>query len=367
MSIVGPTSVLFAGGGTGGHLFPGIAVAQELIRRYPATTVMFVGAGRVLELQLLAREGFFSEHIRTSGLAGKSGSSLLRGLILIPVSMFDASRLIRRHSPDLVVGLGGYSSGPVVVAGWQQGVPTLLLEQNVIPGITNRILARFVSAAAVSYEATLPYFGTKGFVSGNPVRQGFFEAPTPKSELQTVRVLVIGGSQGAHAINVAMVKASKTILASSRPIHLIHQSGKADFDFVKREYQRAGLSAQVEPFIDQMDSEMAKSDLIVCRAGATTLAEVSAAGRAAIVIPFPHATNDHQRRNAIELNEAGAIEVIDPRELSGTVLGAQIVSLACNDVRRVALAERSRKFSRPKAACCIVDKMEQLFDQNNAV
>jgi UDP-N-acetylglucosamine--N-acetylmuramyl-(pentapeptide) pyrophosphoryl-undecaprenol N-acetylglucosamine transferase len=258
-------------------------------------------------------------------------------------------------------------SGPVVLAGWQQGLPTLLLEQNVIPGITNRILARFVSAAAVSYEAALPCFGTKGFVSGNPVRQGFFAAPPARLQMQEARVLVIGGSQGAHAINVAMVKASKTILASSRPIHLIHQTGTADFDFVRREYQLAGLSARVEPFIDQMDSEMAKADLIVCRAGATTLAEVSAAGRAAIVIPFPHATHDHQRRNAIKLSESGAVEVIDPLELSGTVLGSLVVSLACNDVRRVALAERSKKFTRPKAACCIVDKMEQLFDQNNSV
>jgi UDP-N-acetylglucosamine--N-acetylmuramyl-(pentapeptide) pyrophosphoryl-undecaprenol N-acetylglucosamine transferase len=153
MSMVGPTSVLFAGGGTGGHLFPGIAVAQELVRRYPSTTVMFVGAGRILELQLLAREGFSSERIRTSGLAGKSGGSLLRGLLLIPVSMFDAYRLIRRYSPDLVVGLGGYSSGPVVLAGWQQGLPTLLLEQNVIPGITNRILARFVSAGFCEWKS----------------------------------------------------------------------------------------------------------------------------------------------------------------------------------------------------------------------
>ena len=362
MSTAGPSCVLFAGGGTGGHLFPGIAVAREIVRRRPRTTVVFAGAGRALEARVLAHEGFALEPIRTGGLVGQSFGALIRGLALIPVSLVDATRLLRRHAPSLVVGLGGYSSGPVVLAAARRGLPTLLLEQNVVPGMTNRLLVRVVRAAAVSYEATLPYFGTKGFVSGNPVRQGFFEAPPPRRSPPDVHLLVVGGSQGAHAINVAMVEAAATLLASPRPIRLTHQSGEHDLDFVREGYRAAGLSARVEPFLDGMDREVATADLIVCRAGATTLAEVAAAGRPAILVPFPHATHDHQHRNAAVLGEAGAADVTDPQELSGAVLGARVISLVLDDARRVAIAEASRRFARPEAAGVIVDRMERWFD-----
>ena len=362
MSIAGPSCVVFAGGGTGGHLFPGIAVAREFLRRHPSTIVVFAGAGRALEAHVLAREGFAMERIRTGGLVGKSVGGLVSGLVLIPVSLFDAVLLLRCYSPNLVVGLGGYSSGPVVLAAWLRGLSTLLLEQNAVPGMTNRLLARFVRAAAVSYEVTLSHFGTKGFVSGNPVRQEFFKAPPPRLSPPDAQLLVIGGSQGAHAVNLAMVDAAAAILASPRPIRLVHQAGAQDLEFVREGYRAAGLSARVEPFIDQMDREMAKADLIVCRAGATTLAEIAAAGRAAIVVPFPHAAHDHQRRNAAVLDRAGAAEVIDPRALSGASLGAKIISLVGDDARRVAVAEASRKFARPEAASGIVDKMEQLLN-----
>ena len=366
MSMERPSFVLFAGGGTGGHLFPGIAVARELIRRRPSTTVMFAGAGRSLEVHVLEHEGFTLESIRTGGLVGQSIGGFLRGLMLIPASLTDAARLLRRQAPNLVVGLGGYSSGPVVLAAWQLGLPTLLLEQNAVPGMTNRLLARVVHAAALSYDVTLPYFGTRGFVSGNPVRRGFFEAPPSRSLLTDLRLLVIGGSQGAHAINVAMVEAASTILASGRSIQLTHQSGESDLDLVREGYRVVGLSARVEPFLDHMESEMANADLIVCRAGATTLAEVAAAGRAAIVVPLPHAAHDHQRRNAAVLGEVGAVEVIDPLVLSGASLGAAIVSLAKDDARRVAVAEASQRFSRPAAAGAIVDRMEQLLDPDRS-
>ena len=366
MSTAGPSCVLFAGGGTGGHLFPGIAVAREIVRRHPRTTVVFAGTGRVLEASILAREGFALESIRTGSLVGQSLGGLIRGLALIPISLVDATRLLRRHALSLVVGLGGYSSGPVVLAAARRGLPTLLLEQNVVPGMTNRLLARVVRAAAVSYEATLPYFGTKGFVSGNPVRQGFFEAPPPRRSPPDVHLLVVGGSQGAHAINVAMVEASAALLASPRPIRLTHQSGQHDLDFVRKGYRAAGLLARVEPFLDGMDREMAMADLIVCRAGATTLAEVAAAGRPAILVPFAHATHDHQRRNAAVLGEAGAADVIDPQALSGAVLGARVVSLVSDDARRVAVAEGSRRFARPEAAGAIVDRMERLLDSDRS-
>ena len=359
--------VLFAGGGTGGHLFPGIAVASELRRRHPAAHVVFAGSGNALEARVVKGAGFALDRIRTRGLVGQSGGSLARGLALLPVSMFDSAALIRRHAPRLVVGLGGYSSGPMVLCAALRGLPTMLLEQNAVPGVTNRILARVVRAAAVTSEATLPYFAGRGFVSGNPVRAGFFAVDRPNGESETdeVHVLVIGGSQGAHAINAAMVEAAPAIVRSPRPIRLTHQSGERDLELVRDGYRAAGLAARVAPFLEEMDREMAASQLIVCRAGATTLAELAAAGRPAVLVPFARAANDHQRRNAAAIEAAGAAEVIDERELSGVTLGARIVALASDDARRAALADASRSLARPDAAGAVVDRIESLLAAGN--
>lgn len=355
--------VLFAGGGTGGHLFPGIAVAHELRRRHPAAHIVFAGSGKALEARIVERGGFALDRIRTRGLVGKSAGDLLRGLALLPVSMFDAAALLRRHKPGLVVGLGGYSSGPLVLCAALGGLPTMLLEQNAVPGVTNRILARVVRTAAVPSEAALPYFHGRGFVSGNPVRASFFGADRPGGDGETgeVHVLVIGGSQGAHAINVAMVAAAGDIVRSERPVRLTHQTGERDLDIVREGYRAAGQPARVAAFIEEMDREMAAAHLIVCRAGATTLAEVAAAGRPAVLVPFGRAANDHQRRNAAAMEAAGAAEVIDERELSGTTLAARIVALASDGDRRSALAAASRGLARPDAAATVVDRMERLL------
>lgn len=355
--------VLFAGGGTGGHLFPGIAVACELRRRHADAHVVFAGSGKPLEARIVERGGFMLDRIRTRGLAGQSAGSLLRGLALLPVSMFDAAALLRRHRPRLVVGLGGYSSGPTVLCAALAGLPTMLLEQNAVPGVTNRILARIVRAAAVPSEAALPYFRGRGFVSGNPVRAGFLAADPPGGEAETgeVHVLVIGGSQGAHTINAAMVEAAGDIVRSARPIRLTHQTGERDLELVREGYRAAGLRARVTPFIEEMDREMAAAHLIVCRAGATTLAEVAAAGRPAVLVPFGRAAHDHQRRNAAVVEAAGAAEVVDERELSGTTLAARIVALAADGERRTALAAASRGLARPDAAATVVDRMERLL------
>lgn len=355
--------VLFAGGGTGGHLFPGIAVACELRRRHPAAHVVFAGSGKALEARVVERGGFALDHIRTRGLVGQSAGGLLRGLALLPVSMFDAAALIRRHAPGLVVGLGGYSSGPIVLCAALRGLPTMLLEQNAVPGVTNRILARFVRAAAVTSEATLPYFAGRGFVSGNPVREGFFAAgpAVGESESGEVRVLVLGGSQGAHAINVAMLEAAPTIARSPRPIRLTHQAGERDLELVRDGYREAGVAARVAPFIEELDREMNAAQLVVCRAGATTLAELAAAGRPAVLVPFGEAANDHQRRNAAAVAAAGAAEVVDERELAGETLAARIVELASDGERRARLAAASRRLARPDAAAAVVDRIERLL------
>ncbi len=355
--------VLFAGGGTGGHLFPGIAVAREVTRRHPSWRVVFVGSGRALEVRVLSREGFPFERVRSVGLVGKSVTAVARGLVTLPASLFDAWRLLRRYHPRVVVGLGGYSSGPLVLLAGLLRLPTMLLEQNVVPGVTNRLLTPIVTAAAVSYDASLPAFGRRGFVSGNPVRSGFFDAPDIKPGLTELHLLVLGGSQGAHSLNVAMVDAAPRLAALSRTMRVTHQSGEADLDHVRDGYHQASLAARVEPFFDRMDELMASADLVFCRAGATTLAELAASGRPAILVPYPHATHDHQRRNAAVVRDAGAADVIDPRELTASTLVDTVRALAEDDTRRLSMAVASRRLGRPDATVVIADRIDELAGQ----
>ena len=353
--------VLFAGGGTGGHLFPGIAVARELRRRHPGSQVMFTGAGRALEVRVLSREGLSLERVRAVGLAGRSPLAVLGGLAQLPVAFFDAHRLLNRFRPDIVVGLGGYSSGPVVLLAALSRVATLLMEQNAVPGVTNRLLGRVVQAAAVSYDDTRSLFGAKGFVSGNPVRAGFFEAARPRPTVTEPRILVLGGSQGAHALNVTMVEAAPALAQALRTVRVTHQSGEADLEMVRDGYRSAGVTARVEPFLESMDTEMSDADVVVCRAGATTLAELAAAGRPAILVPFPHAANDHQRLNAAAFQRQGAADVIDPEELTAMLLGQRLLALAVDDERRLARADATQRLGMPDAAGTIVDRMERLI------
>jgi len=352
-------NVMFAGGGTGGHLFPGIAVARELKRRHSQIEVIFVGGGKNLESRVLSNEGFIVEKIRTSGLVGKRVWNLMRGIALIPVSFFDAAVLLYQRCPKIVVGLGGYSSGPVLMLASLCGFPTILLEQNIVPGLTNRLLSRLVNIAAVSSKLALRYFPRNGLVCGNPVRNAFFKAPRPEYSPAVVRILVLGGSQGSHAINKAMLEAAPILVRCSKPIHVTHQTGIKDVNFVTDEYRSIGLNACVDRFFDDIDRRMAEADLIVCRAGAMTLAEVAASGRPAILIPFPDATHDHQYQNAVAVVEEGGAELIEQKKLSGSLLGDRIVVLATDDEHRSALATASRKLARPDATTTVVNCMEQ--------
>jgi UDP-N-acetylglucosamine--N-acetylmuramyl-(pentapeptide) pyrophosphoryl-undecaprenol N-acetylglucosamine transferase len=352
--------VLIAGGGTGGHLYPGIAVARELLGRVAGAEVSFVGTAAGIEARVVPREGFALDVIRSSGLKGKSMSARLRGLWLLPQSALDAWRVLSRRQPSLVIGVGGYSSGPVVLLAALRRIPTLLMEQNAMPGLTNRLLSRVVDAAAVTYEESLPYFPGRAFVAGNPVRPEFArlgEAPVRESTADdATRLLVFGGSQGAHAINAAMVEAAPALAASGTRMRITHQTGEQDLAEVRDGYARAGVEAHVEPFLYAMDQEMASADVVVSRAGATTLAEVAAAGRASILIPLPTATDDHQRRNAAALVKADAAVMVEQRALTGASLAAQILALAADPSRRRELASRVRRFARPDAARVIVDR-----------
>ena len=358
-------SVLIAGGGTGGHLYPGIAVARELRRRVPEAVVTFAGTARGLEARVVPKEGFELDVLRSAGLKGSSPAALARGLMLLPLSGLDAWRIVSRRRPSVVIGVGGYSSGPVVLAASLRGLPTMVLEQNAVPGVTNRLLARVVTAAAVTFEATVPFFRGRAFVAGNPVRPEFLVPDgAPEAERPggagPLKVLVFGGSQGAHAINLAMVEAAPRLAAESGRLVVTHQTGVRDLEMVREGYRRAGLDARVEPFLYEMDREMKRADVIVCRAGATTIAELTAAGKAAILIPLPTAADDHQRRNAEVLATAGAAELVDQRQMTGATLAAAILSLADDPARRRAIATAARQFARPDAARVIVDRVLEL-------
>jgi len=358
--------VVIAGGGTGGHLYPGIAVARELQSRRPDALVSFAGTAHGIEARVIPREGFPLDVIRSSGVKGKSMAGRLRGALLLPLSLLDSWRVLSARRPSLVVGVGGYSSGPVVMVAALRGMPTMLLEQNAVPGLTNRLLARVVKAAAVTFESTQAFFGAKAFVSGNPVRPEFFHAAGPNQEsarddtTSVTRVLVFGGSQGAHAINVAMVEAAPQLAAGRPPVRLTHQTGERDVEMVRTAYRQAGIQGEVEPFLYDMGRRLADADLIVCRAGATTLAEITAAGKAAILIPLPTATDDHQRKNAESLVEAGAAELLLQREASGEALASRVQALAADPARRERIANAARALAKPDAAKVIVDRALEL-------
>jgi len=349
--------VVIAGGGTGGHLYPGIAVARELLRRRPDAVVTFAGTARGIESRVVPREGFELDVLRSSGLKGSSIIGVLKGVSILPASALDAWRILSRRRPHLVIGVGGYSSGPVVLAAALRRIPTMLLEQNAVPGLTNRLLANMVSAAAVTFEPTVSFFGRRAFVAGNPVRPEFLshDVGVSRREGAPPRVLIFGGSQGAHAINMAMVEAAPR-LAAAGLVDITHQTGERDVDVVRRGYADAGIPARVEPFLFAMDREIKDAGVIVCRAGATTIAEVTAAARAAILVPLPTAADDHQRKNAEVLARAGAAELIEQRELSGAVLAERIVDLAADERRRLQMATAAASFARPDAARVIVDR-----------
>jgi UDP-N-acetylglucosamine--N-acetylmuramyl-(pentapeptide) pyrophosphoryl-undecaprenol N-acetylglucosamine transferase len=356
--------VLIAAGGTGGHIYPGIAVAKEIMRRNPQSEVRFVGTARGLENRLVPQAGFALSLIDSAGLKNLGAVARARGLLVLPKSFLAAQALIRSFRPDVVVGAGGYVSGPVVLTAKLLRLPTLVMESNALPGWTNRVLARFVDKAAVSFEAALPFFRGKAAVTGNPVRREFFEitARQRAPEENEFSVLVFGGSQGAHAINVAMIGALPALEIMKDRLRIRHQTGEADFAEVNAAYQAGGWGerVQVTKYIDDMVAAFAEADLVVCRAGATTTAELIAAGKASLMIPFPLAADDHQRRNAEALARSGAGSMILQQDLSGARLAEEISALANNPDRVGEMESAARKLARGDAATAVVDLIEKL-------
>ena len=359
----GPLTIVIAGGGTGGHLYPGVAVARALMARVPEARVSFAGTARGLEARVVPEEGFELDVIRSAGLKGKSFNALLRGIATLPAGLLDAWRLLSRRRPHVVLGVGGYSSGPVVLLAALRGMATMVLEQNAVPGFTNRRLAPFVRAAAVTYDGTLSYFRGRGFVAGNPVRPEFVRAADgATSAPHPPRVLTLGGSQGSHAINVAMVAAAPELARRCPHLEIVHQTGARDEAWVRDQYDAAGIPARVVGYLDAVAREMKEADVVVSRAGATTLAELAALGRPAVLIPLPTATDDHQRKNAQALAEGGAAKLVEQSTVAAdpTPLVEAVAGLLESPSARASMSAAMHRFARPDAAARIVTRLLEL-------
>lgn len=350
--------VLIAAGGTGGHIYPGIAVAKEIMRRDETSEVLFVGTARGLETKIVPDNGFQLSLIKSAGLKNVGFVGKLKGLLILPKSFLEARRLIKDFKPDVVIGAGGYVSGPVLLTASLMRVPTLVMDSNALPGFTNRRLAPFVTKAALTFDEALPFFGKKGIVTGNPVRKEFFDIQ-PKQRGEKVNLLIFGGSQGARAINNAMGDALDKLPKDK--LQITHQTGEFDFEKLKEIYSRSVFTdADVRAYISNMVDEFAKADLVICRAGATTCAELSAAGKAAIMIPLPTAADDHQRKNAEALQNAGAAKMILQRDLTGESLANEILDLINSAEKITAMETATKKLARKDAAEATVDLIEEL-------
>lgn len=356
--------LIMAGGGTGGHLFPGLAVAREFQRRDAMTEILFVGTERGIESRVLPREGFPLETIPVRGIKGRGLRGFLQALVGIPASFFRSLGIIGRFRPECIIGLGGYASGPFLVAGKARGIRCAVMEQNMRPGFTNRILGWMVDRIFTSYEESAAYFPRKRVVeTGNPVR---WQALPEIKRREKFTLLVFGGSAGAHKINLCVVEALQRLRDLTTEFRVIHQTGEADFASIKAAYGSLPFEAEVLAFVERMDEAYARADLVICRAGATTVAEITAFGKAAILIPYPYAAYDHQRFHAQALKERGAAEMILDRELRGEKLAERIRSLYLDRDRLETMGETARKLGKPEAAKKIVDECYVLVKAEGA-
>jgi UDP-N-acetylglucosamine--N-acetylmuramyl-(pentapeptide) pyrophosphoryl-undecaprenol N-acetylglucosamine transferase len=359
--------IIIAGGGTGGHLFPGIAIAQEFQHRDPATGIIFISTGNPLEQSVLAKAGFELQCITAAGIKGRGIWNQLKSTMKIPIGILESMRIIKNFGPDLAVGLGSYSAGPVIIGAWLQRIPTVVHEQNILPGITNRILARFAKRIYISFENSGSRLKSEKVLwTGNPVRRELLaDADRKEDKMESggrrlFTILIIGGSQGAHRINTAVIEALQE-LKDKEHLHFIHQTGAADEQMVAEAYRRNRIRCTVQPFFDNMAELYGRSDLLICRAGATTVAEITALGKAVIFIPFPYAADDHQVLNAGSLTDKGAAEMIIEKDLDGKILGEKIAYYAANPAALKDMAAKARCFGKPDAAKLIVDDCYQLI------
>jgi UDP-N-acetylglucosamine--N-acetylmuramyl-(pentapeptide) pyrophosphoryl-undecaprenol N-acetylglucosamine transferase len=351
--------LLIAGGGTGGHVFPALAVAREWLSRGDAREVIFVGTERGMENNLVPQAGLPLETIRSAGLKGMGPVRLARNLAQLGPGLWDSDRILRRHRFVAAFGAGGYAAGPVLLMAELHGIPSVIFEPNAEPGFTNRVLASMATRIAVGYPSAAERLGRRAVVTGCPVRRDFFYAEE-RQPAPPYRILITGGSQGAHVINAAMIAALDSLSAQRTQLSIVHQTGERDYNEAREAYARREFQAEVAPFLSDMPERFAAADLIVCRSGAVTVAEVAAAGRAALFIPFGAATDSHQLRNAQEMVRAGAALLVLQQDLTGERLAREIAAVVAQPQRLVALAENAREMARPNAARDIVTLIEEV-------
>lgn len=358
--------VAIAGGGTGGHLFPGIAIAEEILKRSSQNRVIFIGTKRGIEHRILEPLGYDLKLIDVEGLKGRGWKALMKGVYAIPNSMCQSRKILKDFSPDVVIGVGGYASGPAVITAWLMGIPTAIAEQNALAGNTNRILGKFVNQIFLTYEQSRRGFAAhKVLVTGNPVRAAFAAGLNEAGRVKQGRqILIFGGSQGAAAINKTIVAMMPLLQKIKDNVRMVHQTGQRDLEMVRQAYEQHGIHAEVSPFIADMASVLAASDLIICRAGATSLAEITAAGRASVLIPFPWAANDHQTLNAQAMVEANAAVMMKESDLTPDKLFSCLKTLLSDEGMLRNMEVQSGKLGRIEAAASIVDACLQLAAKN---
>ncbi len=358
--------VIVAGGGTGGHLFPGIAIASELKARSVGTDILFVVGRKEMETEIVAKAGFKAQSIDVEGMLGKSTLGYIRALFKILVSSVQSLLIVKAFKPDLIVGVGGYSSGPLCLVARFFGIPTAIHEQNSFPGLTNRILAPLVKRVFISFEESRKYLrGGKLLLSGNPVRDELLHVKAAgKGDKEEFVVLVMGGSQGARAINRAVLSALKELKQVGLFPFVIHQTGKGDFQQITDEYHADGLGGEVVAFIEDMASAYARADLVISRAGATTIAELAILGKPSILVPYPYAAHNHQEVNAKVLSALGGADMILEKDLDGMSLASRIRAYMENRGQLARMSSRALKAGRPRAREVIAQELLELVSQN---
>jgi len=343
--------MIIAGGGTGGHLFPGLAVA-EMLTAQGGANVLFVGSAYGIEATVVPQTPYPFHALAIRGLRGRGLRGALGFVIQLPIALLRAWRIVAAFRPTLVLGLGGYSSVPVVLTAWVRRVPSVLLEQNAHPGWATRFLAPLARRVCTTFPESARFFTPgKALHTGNPVRQlGAAQQPSP----QHFTLFAFGGSQGAHTINRAVVDAARILTAQLPNVRVVHQTGAADAESVERAYAEMRVPAEVRAFVHDMGEAYGSADLVICRAGATTLAELATLGKPAILIPYPHAADDHQRANADVLVQHGAAERIDDADLSGETLAGRVLALWRDPARLQAMAAAARQLAVPDAAARVL-------------
>ncbi len=324
-------NIVIAGGGTGGHLFPGIAVAKELEKTIVDSRICFVGTVKGIEERVVPKEGFDIKFIRSEGLVGRGFFDLVRAILKVPLSIKDSYTILRELRPALAFGVGGYSSGPLVLCACLMGIPTIIHEQNTIPGLANKLLGKIVNSVAVSFHESMGFFPkNKTYLTGNPVREEILKGDRERGfrtfslNKKLFTIFVFGGSSGASKINKAVAESLEYLKDLKSHVQFLHQTGERDFKYMKDHFYSSGFKGTIISFTHEMADAYAVADLVISRAGATTLAELTACGKAAILVPYPHSAGNHQEANARKLLDAGAAQMILDKELDGKVLSDQI-------------------------------------------